>query len=151
MPAKFSLEHGHRPCSSQCSRVSVESPGPDLSVGGWLTCFLCKPGGQGGEILSLWIEFHVKRRCKVREFFLWARPAKSMRWLIIAPACPPRKEKVLYRRTVRMSMCTWLSNRANWAWQRVAFAELCQDFIPSYKVSIFIIEYLLAQQFSGFF
>ena len=33
------------------------------------------------------------------------------------------------------SMCAWLSNRANWVWQRVAFAELCQDFIPSYKVS----------------
>ena len=86
MPAKLSLEHGHRPCSSQCSRVSVENPGPDLSVGGWLTCFLCKPGRQVGEILSLWLEFHVRKRCKVREFFLWARPAKSMRWLIIASA-----------------------------------------------------------------
>ena len=35
--------------------------------------------------------------------------------------------------------------------QRVAFTELCQDFIPSYKVSIFIIEYLVAHQFSDFF
>ena len=48
-------------------------------------------------------------------------------------------------------MCDWLSNRANWVWQRVAFAELCQDFIPSYKVSIFIIEYLVTHQFSNFF
>ena len=31
------------------------------------------------------------------------------------------------------SMCVWLSNRANWVWQGVAFSELCQDFIPSYK------------------
>ena len=28
------------------------------------------------------------------------------------------------------SMRAWLSNRANWVWKRVAFAELCQDFIP---------------------
>ena len=27
----------------------------------------------------------------------------------------------------------------------------CQDFIPSYKVSIFIIAYLVAHQFSDFF
>ena len=30
------------------------------------------------------------------------------------------------------------------------FAELCQDFTPSYKVSIFIIECLVAHQFSDF-
>ena len=49
------------------------------------------------------------------------------------------------------SMCAWLSNRANWVWQRVAFAELCQDFTPSYKVSIFIIDCLVTHQFSDFF
>ena len=76
---------------------------------------------------------------------------------------PPRKEKVSYRRMrfdetrrarysrLIFGMCAWLSNRANWVWQRVAFAELCQDFIPSYKVSIFIIEYLVTHQFSNFF
>ena len=81
----------------------------------------------------------------------------------------PRKEKVSYRRTVMrkfsrfdetrrarwsrsiFSLCALLSKRANWVWQRVAFAELCQDFISSYKVSIFIIEYLVAHQFSDFF
>ena len=68
------------------------------------------------------------------------------------PLCPPREEKVSYRRTVSMpkfsrfdetrrarwsrlifGMCAWLSYRANWVWQRVAFAELRQDFIPSFK------------------
>ena len=86
------------------------------------------------------------------------------------PNVPPRKEKVSYRRTVSMrkfsrfdetrragwsrlifSMCAWLSNRAIWVWQRVAFPELCLDFTPSVKVSIFIIEYLVAHQFSDFF
>ena len=28
--------------------------------------------------MSLKLEFHVKKQGKVREFFLWARPAKSM-------------------------------------------------------------------------
>ena len=52
---KFSLEHGHRPCSSQCSRkkpgglavllgVSGE-PGPDLTVGDWLVFFVSKNRG----------------------------------------------------------------------------------------------------------
>ena len=86
------------------------------------------------------------------------------------PNVPPRKEKVSYRRTVSMgkfsrfdetrragwsrlifSLCAWLSNRAIWVWQRVAFPELCLDFTSSDKVSIFIIEYLVAHQFSDFF
>ena len=92
MPNKFSLEHGLRLCSSQCSRkktpglavlLGVSSPDPDLSMGGWLTCLVWKPGEKGGETLSLWLEFHVRKQCKVREFFLRVRPAKSMRWLII--------------------------------------------------------------------
>ena len=61
MPAKFSLEHGRRPCASQpeCSRKKARGlavllgvsrePGPDLSVGGWLTCFVSKPGGREGR------------------------------------------------------------------------------------------------------
>ena len=63
MPAKFSLEHGHRPCSSQCSRKKARElavllgvsrePGPDLSVGGWLTCFVSKPGVGRGDFVTL--------------------------------------------------------------------------------------------------
>ena len=96
MPAKFLLEHGHRPCSSQCGWekkkkaggllscwVSAESAGPDLSVGRWLPCFVWKPRGWGGEILSVCLEFYVRKQRKVREFFQWAKPAKSTRWLII--------------------------------------------------------------------
>ena len=56
---------------------------PDLSVCGWLPCFMWKPWGEGAEILSIWLEFYVRRQCKGREFFLWPRPAKSLRWLII--------------------------------------------------------------------
>ena len=87
-----------------------------------------------------------------------------------ATLIPSRKENVSYRRTVGMrkfsrfdetrrarwsrlifSMYAWLSSLANWVSQRVAFAELCHDFIPSYKVSIFISEYLVAHQLSDFF
>ena len=45
--------------------------------------FIAKQGGWGGEILSLWVEFYVRKQCKVREFLLCPRSAKSMRWLII--------------------------------------------------------------------
>ena len=80
-------------CSSQCSRKKNRGLGVLLGVGreprprpirGWVASLFCvKTRGVGGEILSLWIEFHVRKQCKVREFFLWPRPAKSMRWLII--------------------------------------------------------------------
>ena len=51
-------------------------------VGGFLV-FCENQGGIGGEILSLRLEFYVRKQCKVREFFLWPRPVKSMRLLII--------------------------------------------------------------------
>ena len=68
MPAKFSLEHGHRPCSSQCSRVSrlikclsepsreqrEESPGRK-PIRGWVADLFCvKTRGVGrGDFFHL--------------------------------------------------------------------------------------------------
>ena len=65
------------------SRASAESPGPDLTVGAWLTVLVSKVRGYGGEILSLWSESQVRKQCKFKEFYLRAIPAKSMLWLII--------------------------------------------------------------------
>ena len=99
VPAEFSLEHGHRTCSSQCSRKKKGNNNRGLGVllgvsreprprpiRGWVASLFCvktRGGGYGREILSLWLQFYVRKQCKVRELFLWPRPAKSMRWLII--------------------------------------------------------------------
>ena len=101
MPAKFLLEHGHRPCSSQCgwekknknktkkrqeacclAKCQLRAQAQTYPwVGGFLV--LCENQGGRGEILSVCLEFYVRKQRKVREFFLWAKPAKSTRWLII--------------------------------------------------------------------
>ena len=93
MPAKFSLKHEHRPCSSRCSRKKTRGlafllgvarePRP-APIRGWVADLFCvKTRGVRRGDLALWLEFHVRKRCKVREFYLWASPAKLVLWLII--------------------------------------------------------------------
>ena len=48
-------------------------------VGGFLVLCENQVGGGGGEILSVCLEFYVRKQRKVREFFQWAKPAKSTR------------------------------------------------------------------------
>ena len=99
MPAKLLLEHGHRPCSSQCGwekkkkkkgrrlavLLSVSWEPRPRPIRGWVAYLFCVKtrGVGGGEILSVCLEFYVRKQRKVRECFLWAKPAKSTRWLII--------------------------------------------------------------------
>jgi len=48
-------------------------------------------------------------------------------------------------------MSAWLSNRANWVWQQVAFARIVSGFRSKVYGEYFITEYLVAHQFSDFF
>ena len=78
---------------SQCSRNKTRGlavllgvnwePRPRPIRGSVASLFCVKTKGVGRGDLSLWLEFYVRKHCKVREFFLWPRRAKSMRWLII--------------------------------------------------------------------
>ena len=54
-------------------------------VRGWMADLFCvRTRGVGrGDFVTLTRVYDVRKRCKVGEFFLWARPARSMRWLII--------------------------------------------------------------------
>ena len=84
MPAKFSLEqpvylekNQGACCLAMCQQRAQAHT--YLWVGGWRV--LCEnQRGREGRVL---LEFHVRKQCKVREFFLWVRPAKSMLWFII--------------------------------------------------------------------
>ena len=65
MPANFSLEHGHSPCSSQCSRKKTRGLGvllgvsrqprakPDPWVGGFLVFSENQGVGGGGDFAHL--------------------------------------------------------------------------------------------------
>ena len=90
----FAKRFPHRPCSRQCSRKKKQGAcclaGCQLRAQAqtypWVGCFLVLSENQGGRerrFCQFWSEFYVRKQCKVREFFLWPRPAKSMRWLII--------------------------------------------------------------------
>ena len=92
MPAKFSLEQGLRPCWSQCSRKKTRKLAVLLGVSweprpirGWVASLFCvKTRGVGRrDFVTLTRVLCLRKQCKVREFFLWPRPAKSTRWLII--------------------------------------------------------------------
>ena len=54
-------------------------------IRGWVANLFCvKTRGVGRGVLSLWLEFQVRKQsCKIKEFFLLASPAKSLLWLII--------------------------------------------------------------------
>ena len=64
--------------------MSAESPGPDLSVGGWVADLFCvKPRGVGrGDFVTL-IRVSCQKAVQSQRSFPGARPAKSMRSLII--------------------------------------------------------------------
>ena len=54
-------------------------------IRGWVANLFCvKTRGVGRGVLSLWLEFQVRKQsCKIKEFFLLASPAKSLLWFII--------------------------------------------------------------------
>ena len=78
MPAKFLLEHGHRPEKPRRLGVLLgvsREPRP-RPIRGWKASLFClKTRGVERGDLSLWLEFYVRKQCKVREFSLWPRPA----------------------------------------------------------------------------
>ena len=59
MPANFSLEHGwvagkkNGACCLPRCQLAESPAGPDLSVGGWLTCFVSKLGVGRGDFVTL--------------------------------------------------------------------------------------------------
>ena len=50
-------------------QVSAESPGLDLTVGGWLTCFVSKLGGEGGDSFVTLIRFSSQKAVQSQGIF----------------------------------------------------------------------------------
>ena len=84
-PSKSSLFWPYNHLCEFAILLGVSREPRPTPIRGWVGNLFCvKTRGVGRGVLSLWLEFQVRKQsCKIKEFFLLAIPAKSLLWLII--------------------------------------------------------------------